>query len=130
MVSIALVGVMISVHGYICPFKAKSNNILELFLLLNLLILLVVSIYNTPNAIEVDILIALAFLQLMYIMLKRLLQYSRIKCNCCVGTFKGAIVKCFWRKGPPQPQSYQLRNIVPDVAYKYSEFQEPLIGVN
>ncbi|XP_065918699.1 uncharacterized protein [Dysidea avara] len=35
--------------------------------------------------------------------------------------------------GPPQviqPQSYQLRNIVPDVAYKYDEFQEPLIGVD
>jgi len=50
MVSILLVGVIISIHGYVHPFKDKTNNNLELFL--NLQILLVVSIYNTPYVVN------------------------------------------------------------------------------
>jgi len=96
MVSIILVGVWISIHGYVHPFKDKSNNIFELFLSINLLNLLVISIYKTPNVIAVNVLIAMAFVQLMYIILKNAYFWQFLnKCSDFTGAVKSAIAQCF-----------------------------------
>ena len=131
MVSIILIGLMISIHGYVHPFKDKTNNNLELFLLLNLQVLFVVSIYNTPNVIAVNILIAMAFLQPMYITLKRIQQYLLSKYSNVIDTVKTKCLCCVKiSSSVTHPQSIKLSDIVPDVTYRYDEFQEPLIGVD
>ena len=134
MVSIILVGVMISIHGYFRPFKDKTNNNLELLLLLNLQVLFVVSIYNTPNVVAVNILIAMAFVQLVYIVLKHVQQHLPNKCSNVIDTAKYIFKLCLSSfqssTAVNRLQNIELRGIIPEVAHNYNEFQDSLIGVD
>ena len=131
MVGIIIVGVMSSLHGYVQPYKEKINNILELSLLLNLQVLLVISVYNTPNIIAVKILIGMHFLQTLYIIVKHVQQYL-LKRYCDRFTLKAnKYLFCFKTSSPKtNTQSVELNNTVPDVTHRYNEYQEPLIAVD
>ena len=61
-ISITLHGVMIPIHAYVLPFKDKTNNVLELFLLLNLQTLFTMANYSTLGVIAITVLIANGFL--------------------------------------------------------------------
>ena len=130
-VSIIIVTVMISLHGYVQPYKKKVNNILELFLLLNLQVLLVLSVYNTPNIITVNILIGMVFVQMSCITLKHVQQYL-LKRYCDMFMHKAnKYLLCFKTSSPKtNTQSIQLSDTVPDVTHRYDEYQEPLIAVD
>ena len=75
MISLLLIGIIVGMHGILGPFKSRTQNLEELFILLNLNALFIVSIYmySTSNATAVQVLILLALLQFIFILLKHII---------------------------------------------------------
>ena len=132
-ISITLLGVMISIHAYVLPFKDKTNNVLELFLLLNLQILFTMANYSTfsLNAIAVNVLIAITFLLLIYLVLRHgclhILQHVDVINSA--KRIKKIFILLNKSSSANSIQQIQLRHVPPDVTYNYKEFQEPLVAL-
>ena len=92
------------------------------------------SIYNTPNVVAVNILIAMAFVQLVYIVVKHVQQHLPNKCSNVIDTAKYIFKLCLSSfqssTAVNRLQNIELRGIIPEVAHNYNEFQDSLIGVD
>ena len=134
-VSIILLGILVGMHGIIQPFKMKCKNYQELVLLLNLQALYAISLsYQDGNNLTIiTIMISMATIQFTFIITHHMITYVcggviRNKIQLSINTFTGWITRLHKKS---QPQHFQLesniRENIPEVAYKYLEFREPLL---
>ena len=134
-VSIILLGILVGMHGIIQPFKMKCKNYQELVLLLNLQALYAIlsSYQDSNNLTMVTIMISMAVIQFTFIITYHMITYVcggviRNKIQSSIDTFTGWITRLHKKS---QPQRFQLQNNIrdniPEVAFKYHEFREPLL---
>jgi len=132
MISSVLIGTAACIHGTMFPFKSKAKNIQELLMMLNLHCLFVFSLYTSSNNIAVTVLICLTLLQFSFIVLNHIKTYLlSIRCISLAKMKADMSLKkyfdCF-RHGIPNNVDQGNLELIPEVAYNFQEFREPLIG--
>ena len=126
MIGILILGIMECVHGTYGFYKSKVKNCQDLLLVFNLHALFAVSLYTTSNSIAVNTLVGIAMIQFLIFTL-----YQMAWCRSAINVVLLTLPKyfSFMKSDATITQlDLQLLNPVPDVAYNYKEFQEPLIG--
>ena len=134
-ISVILLGILGGTHGIIQPFKMMHKNYQELVLLLNLQALYAISLYHQDgnNLTIITIMISMAAVQFTFIITYHMITYVcsgviRNKIQLSIHTFIGWISRLHKKS---QPQRFQLENNIrdniPEVAFKYHEFREPLL---
>ena len=128
-ISIIIFSTINIVHANTKPFKSNVKNYQELLLILNLIVLYIFALLSASNDIDatvVNVMIALAVVQFSLIVIYHTLIYA---CN----TKKISLLRCYnmltrlYMK--PKVQQFELYPCnIPEVAYNYHEYQEPLIG--
>ena len=133
-----IVGIVLYVHGILHPFKSKCKNNQESFILLDLLGLYVTALYsyneNNTNIMLIArlliITVLIYFIGLIFchcVMLKcgEIIKHQAIK-------VKGIFIKMIRTKqvNPGKLNMGELRSKIPDVAFNYKEFQEPLVALD
>ena len=128
-------GIMMCIQAAVCPFKSKIKNYQELLVMLNLQIVYISLLYD-KDAVLVHLLIMIAAFHLT------LLVFCYIINNLCgevikrnvqliVSTLRALITRL---SNKPQHARFQLqdsvRNNIPEVAFNYNEYLEPLMGQN
>ena len=137
-ISILLLSVMIGLHGVMQPFKIKHKNYQELLLFFNLQGLYVILSYSQgiANSTAINIMIAVAAIHFGFIITYHIIVYVcggvlRNKIWLSVNTFREWITRLHKKS---QPQQFQLqesiRDNIPEVAFNYHEYREPLVGVD
>ena len=130
MISILILGVMECISGLHSPYKCNGNNYQELLLILNLQALFTASWYTTSNSIAVNTLVGIAITQFIILCICQMKPFKNFS------FFTALFAKLKSKKWcsllqPRLPKSeniMELQNKVPEVAFNYKEFQEPLIG--
>ena len=119
--------------GCIYPYKNKMVNIQEMALLINLTILYAVSYQCNERIflIVTNVMISLAFVQLLTIVLYHFLTYTR-HCNVAgvLHTLKNKILlsgKIYFRYETKFDADHELLNI-PERTYNYAEYQDGLVS--
>ena len=136
MISSMLIGTTACIHGTLFPFKNKAKNIQELLMLLNLNCLFIYSLYTSSNDIAVTILLFLAFLQFLIIVINHIRLYllsirSVNLAKMKLDTIFKNIFGYFRNPAPNNNNNADGRGnlgLIPEVAYNFREFREPLIG--
>ena len=133
-----LVGILLGAHGTLQPFKSRYKNFQELLILYNLLGLYITALYSDNENDSYKMLIT-------RLLINTVLAYfiGLIFCHCvmlkCGGTIKQLTMKIKRKltkviaiKQTASESFYmeQLRSKIPDVAFNYKEFQEPLVALD
>ena len=138
-IGLVLLATMLGIHGYVCPFKSSFKNIHELLFIFNLIVMFVFVQYESTNNIIVNTSVTIASIQFVIILLNNLRLYQCLPLlesishkSKRVNDIKHFIINK-WRQYIKRNRSHNMRNIplrnmVPEVAYNYREYQEPLIG--
>ena len=126
---------MITIQGYIQPYKNKLINIQELLLLYNFAVLSVLLIFNgneTMNMITVNVMIGLSFIQFLIILVYHVFSFM-ITTHCTKLTKS---VKCAWnymlekcynsKQTVNHNKNYTME--IPEIQYNFANFQEALLG--
>ena len=123
--------------GYTCPYKNKFQNCHEMILLFNLNTLYVL-VLSDQSVTAVNVMIALAAVQFVFIVIYTICNYTpaealKNQLQLCVSTLVNSTAKRFDNKS--QNNVFKLhdlsyRNKIPNTTYNYSEFQEPLVGID
>ena len=132
-VSIILFGIIGVIQATLHPFKRNSKNYQELIFIMNLQGLYATSLYSQDanNTVIVNIMIAMAAVHFIFIITYHIITYVhggviRNKIQSSVTEW----ITSLYNK--PQPQQFQLqdniRNSIPEVAFNYCEYREPLLG--
>ena len=130
----ALVGIVLCTHGILHPFKSRFNNFQELLVLLNLLMIYVTALYNVNENNKYKLLI-------IRLLIIAVLAYFivLIFCHCVMlmygDTIKKTVIKIkqiFTKKQKISKSLHmeQLSCRIPDVAFNYKEFREPLVELD
>ena len=132
MISIVLLATAGHIHGAVFPFKNKAKNIQEHLMMLNLNCLFVFSLYTSANDIAATVLIFLAFLQFLFVILNHIRMYllsirSVSLAKMKVETIFKNYFDCFKNSTSDSTDRGNLE-LIPEVAYNFREFREPLIG--
>ena len=137
-ISILLLSAIIGFHGMMQPFKVKPKNYQEMLLFLNLQGIYVTLLYSQDNAnlTTIDVAITLAAVQFSFITVYHIITYVyggviRNRIELSINTLTGWITIS---KNKAQTQQFQLqdsiRDNIPEVAFNYREYREPLVGVD
>ena len=118
------------IFGYICPYKNWFQNCHEMILVFNLNALYVL-VLSGQNVTPINVMIALAAVQFLFIVIYSIFNYTLTKalknqiqqCNC-FNTMIRSPNAAFILQIP----SYCNR--IPEITYNYSEYREPLVGVD
>ena len=133
-----LVGIMLCIHGTVHPFKSKFKNFQESFVLLNLLAVYVTALYsdNEDNRYRILVIRSLIIIILLYFIGLILCHYVMIKVGDAIkekgNEIKQLLMKKFTKK-QTSSQSFNIKYLsskIPDVAFNYNEFREPLVVVD
>ena len=133
MIGSMMIGTATCIHGTMFPFKSKAKNVQELLMMLNLNCLFIFSLYTSSNHIAVTLLILLCFLLFFFIVINHIRMYllsirSVSLAKMKAGTiFKSHFSSCFKTAAPNNIDRGNLE-LIPEVAYNFREFREPLIG--
>ena len=141
-IGVVVLAAMLGIHGYVRPFKSTFKNIQELIFIFNLTVLFVFLLSeSTSSAIIVNTSVAIASVHFVIILLKNLRLYqcllilesiSRKHKN--VVSLKQFIASkcrhCIKRNQTLNnlEQNVPLHDVVPEIAYNFKEYREPLIG--
>ncbi|XP_065893254.1 uncharacterized protein [Dysidea avara] len=132
MIGILILGVMECVHGTYRPYKSKAKNRQELLLVFNLQVLFAVSLYTTSNSIAINILVGIAMVKFVSFTLYQMAWCRQATNTVLTVLFARLMLSKYFSfmksNSAITQQDLQLLNVVPEVAYNYKEFQEPLIG--
>ena len=132
-ISIMLLAILGGVFGVIQPFKNKIKNYQELVLIFNLHGLYVISLHNN-NSNVVNIIIIMAAVHFIFIITYHIITYIfdeviRNKIQLIVNIFTSWVTGLNNRL---QHQQFRLQeniqNNIPEVAFNYCEYREPLVG--
>ena len=135
-VSTIVLTIFVGICGVAQPFKSKKKNYQELILIFNLHGLYVISLDDT-NSTVVNIMIILAAVHFIFIITYHIITYMfggeiRVKIQLSVNTITGWITRLY--NDRLQHQQFHLddniRNNIPDVAFNYHEFCEPLVALD
>ena len=137
-ISILLLTVITGYHGVMRPFKIKHKNHQELLLFFNLQGLYVSLLYSQDNAsmTAVNIAITLAAVHFSFIIVYHMITYVyggviRNKIYLSVNTLTGWITRLHNKTHTQQFQLQDnIRDNIPEVAFNYCEYREPLVGVD
>ena len=134
--SIIMFGVLGVIHGVTRPFKSIYKSYQELIIIFNLQALYAMSLYskNANDATIVNLMIIMAALQFTLIISYHIITYvsdGLIRKRIQLSTNK--LTKWMKRlQSKPQPQQFQLQDdishSIPEVAFNYHEYREPLVG--
>ena len=135
-IGIMLLTIIVGLEGVLRPFKINYKNYQMLIFMFNLQSLFVILLYNQCGAHYVDIMITLAAAHLFVIVVHHLSYYAcrRTMTNKIISNIlkvTGWLTNVRNRKYVQQLelQEVPLHNI-PEVAFNYCEYQEPLIRVD
>ena len=135
-IGMLLLSLITTVQGVVGPYKNKTRNYHELAYMLSLHGLYTITLYlqDTTSTMAVNVLVAMAILHFSTIIMYHISIYMcdgviRRKLN------KSVVTLIRWMKqSSVKHQKFQLedktRNRIPEVAFNYCEFQEPLVGVD
>ena len=122
-------------HGYIQPYKSKLINIQESLLLYNFAIMCVLLIFNgneTMNIITMNVMVGLSFLHCLVIVAYHVFAFIiAIHCTRLVksaANIRNCIVQYCYHKRQRKVHVENLCTEIPEVAYNFANFREPLIG--
>ena len=140
-IGLVLLAAMLGIHGYVHPFKSSFKNIQELVFIFNLIVLFVFVQSESTNNIIVNTSVIIASIHFVIILLNNLRLYQCLPVlesishkNKKMVNIKQFIVskwrQCIKRNRSrnDHAQNIPLRDVVPEVAYNFKEYQEPLIG--
>ena len=132
-VSIILFGILGGLHGIARPFKKKYKNYQELVLILNLQLYAISQYSPDTNMTAVNIMVAITAVQFIIIVAYHTITYLHagvISYNLQLSI--NALTRWINRLHKRSHQQFQLqdstRNNIPEVAFNYREFCEPLVG--
>ena len=118
--------------GYTCPYKNWYQNCNEMILLFNIHAQYVL-ILSSQSTIAINVMIALAAVQFIFIMIYHIFNYTpaeaiKNKMKHCVSAL--ANIKFSKRSTANAINLHDIsyRNRIPHITYDYSEYQEPLVG--
>ena len=126
-------GVFGGISGVIRPFKCRAKNYQDLLFIFNLQGLNIISIHS-HNYTAIDIIIMMAAVHFIFIITYHVITYMfggviRNKIQLSVNAFTKWITRLCNKS---RPQQFQLQdnmcNNIPEVAFNYREYREPLIG--
>ena len=136
-ISIIIFGMILGLHGMVRPFKIKHKNYQELVLFLNLQALYVISLYDQGaiNTTAINIMITMAAVHFIFIITYHIITYAhggviRSKIQESINTLKILITRLYSK---PQHQQFQLGSIrdnIPEAAFNYHDYCEPLVGLD
>ena len=135
-VSIILFGILGGIHGIVRPFKVKYKNYQELILIINFQGLYAILLYNqefkASNITAVNVMISMTAVQFALIFTYHIIMYI---CDEAIRPKIQLLVEWITRSfKKSQPQHFQLqdniRSNIPEVAFNYHEYREPLVGVD
>ena len=140
-IGLVLLAAMLGIHGYVRPFKSSFKNIQEFLFIFNLIVMFVFVQYESTNNIIVNTSVTIASIQFVIILLNNLRLYrclpvleSISRKNKNMVSIKQFINNKWMhfikrnRSHNDHTQNIPLRNVVPEVAYNYKDYREPLIG--
>ena len=137
-VSIILLCIYGIITGAAQPFINKIKNYQEFILIVNLHGLFAISLYtqDVTNMIAVNIMISLSAVQFTLIFVYHIIAYAcggviRNKIQLCVNCMSQWITRL---RNKIEHQNFNLQHItrdrIPEVAFNYDEFCEPLVGLD
>ena len=141
-VGIILLDIFGGVTGVVRPFKDNVKNYQQLLLIFNLHGLYTISLYmqDDTNQNFVIAMITTSAVQLMFIFTYHTITYGcggviRNKIHLCINSLTRCISRLQKRlQKRLQHQHFQLQDItrdnIPEVAFNYREFREPIVGYN
>ena len=140
-IGLVLLAAMLGIHGYVRPFKSSFKNIQELVFIFNLIVLFVFVQSENTNNIIVNTSVIIASIHFVIILLNNLRLYQCLpvlesisrKSKRVIDIKQFIISKWMYlikrnRSHNDHAQNIPLRDVVPEVAYNFKEYQEPLIG--
>ena len=136
MVGIILLDIYGGITGLVQPFNNKIKNYQEMVLIFNLHGLYTIALYtqDETNMIVVNVMIIISAIQFAIIIIYHIITYacSRVifnKIHLCVNAITHWVTTSHKRS---QRHHFQLqdniRDSIPEVAFNYCEFREPLMG--
>ena len=140
-----LFGILFCIHGIVNPFNSKVLNVQEALILLNLLAIHITAFYHsrvgTDSLKIIKYLILTAAIYFVMVLLYQCLMMIVNKANRIFSkeilnfkkSLKLKILKFFKRKGVNNQGNkapLELRTIVPNLSYNYTDFQEPLLALS
>ena len=132
---IVLIGVI--VQSYLQPYKNIITNFQEVLLLCNYIILSVLLLFNGGelfNIIVLNVMIGLSFLQFMLLIVYHIYAFAFIHhCIKVQDATRGVWTKIrtlCWNRRQNDHNNEITELQIPKVSFNYSEFQEPLLGLD
>jgi len=134
-IGIMLLSIISVFHGFVQPFKVKYKNYQELVYMVNLQWTFLVLLYNQDNKKLVNILISFAGIHFICIVIYHFSTYMfsgviRKKTELGVSTLLKLINKLLKRNFQQLDKRIFHMDNIPEVTYKYCEYQEPLVGLD
>ena len=134
-----VVGILQCTHGILSPFKSQFNNKQESLFLLNLLIVYIFASYNgwkDVHSVLVEYLILIVlvyFILFIFYTIITTMMHERVQQLRSLVKIKAKLWK-IWRRNTRKVKGSKfnmnnLTNEIPDLAFNYKEFQEPLVAV-
>ena len=136
---VILLGAFIWTSEKFKPFKSKMNTVIEILFLSNLFVMFAIShdvMSSYTYNIMINVLISLAMLQLLCVVVlhfKILVFETFPKCSTVLDFSKltlyiGNCLPVFRKQESPRCD-LELANPVPEKAYNYKDFQEPVVAI-
>ena len=132
---VMIIGALI--HSYIQPYKNKMINIQEMLLFCNYIILCVLLLSDGGEVLSIvalNVLIGLSFLQFMLIILYHMytfvLAHYCTRVQDCTKAVWIRIKALCWQNKQNYHNNENIQMEIPVLASNYSEFQEPLLGLD
>jgi len=135
---ITMAGILLCVQGIARPFKTRFHNVQESLVLLNLLLVYITALYKYYN--NVDSLLA------QYLILVVLVYFILFIMYTCLATLCGSTLQQVMNVASRHFKGYKIfkkrkcismelstrktATDIPNVAFNYKEFREPLVAVN
>ena len=129
-----LVGIVLCAHGILHPFQSRLKNFQESLVLLNLLAVYATALYNDNENGKYKFLVIrlLIITVLVYFIVLIFCHCVMLRCGDTIKEKVNKLMKGITRKQALSESLHmeQLRSIIPDIAFNYKEFQEPIVALD
>ena len=135
-ISIILISMIIGFHGTVQPFKFKFKNYQELILFFNLQVLYIISLYDqsATSITIINIMFIMTAFHFTCIIVYHIITYVhggviRNNIQLMIKAHTRWVTRLYNKSQHKQFQlQVKIRDNIPEVAFNYSEYREPLVG--